>query len=294
MSEALNCTPSELSTYLRAVAVGCLPTCCLDTGQSVPSKLTHIASKSYRNGKRTVSFRGFPSLETLEHSTEYRGEALRTSLQVDSHARTSALPEKARASKASAVDSGERWQGWFAKFDPALSLWRTRQCSLFGALDECSVTWPKWGMMRNGVASTLPTLVRRTQEKEYSSLVATPTTKGNQHCPSMDKWPSCVKWTRFLSHLANGGLMPTPTTSDAKGASAKRFYGSQSYKGNLREFLRDGILDGQYPNPSVSEWMMGWPSGWSELVPLEMDKFQSWQQQHGESLRKAFEPYGPL
>jgi hypothetical protein len=32
--------------------------------------------------------------------------------------------------------------------------------------------------------------------------------------------------------------------------------------------------------PEASEYLMGWPSGWSDLKPLEMDKFQQWQQQH--------------
>jgi hypothetical protein len=37
------------------------------------------------------------------------------------------------------------------------------------------------------------------------------------------------------------------------------------------------------PDPSCGEVVMGWPMGWTELQPLEMDKFQEWQQQHGES-----------
>lgn len=27
-------------------------------------------------------------------------------------------------------------------------------------------------------------------------------------------------------------------------------------------------------------WLMGWPIGWTDLKPLEMDKFHLWQQQH--------------
>jgi hypothetical protein len=34
-------------------------------------------------------------------------------------------------------------------------------------------------------------------------------------------------------------------------------------------------------NPTWVEWLMGWPLGWTDLKPLEMDKFQQWQQQHG-------------
>jgi hypothetical protein len=33
-------------------------------------------------------------------------------------------------------------------------------------------------------------------------------------------------------------------------------------------------------NPDWVEWLMGWPVGWTDLQPLETDKFQQWQQQH--------------
>lgn len=36
------------------------------------------------------------------------------------------------------------------------------------------------------------------------------------------------------------------------------------------------------PNPSNHEWLMNWPQGWTGLEPLEMGKFQSWRQQHGD------------
>ena len=32
--------------------------------------------------------------------------------------------------------------------------------------------------------------------------------------------------------------------------------------------------------PEIHEYLMGWPTGWSDIKPLEMDKFQQWQQQH--------------
>jgi len=36
-------------------------------------------------------------------------------------------------------------------------------------------------------------------------------------------------------------------------------------------------------NPTWVEWLMGWPLGWSELKPLEMDKSHFVPQVHGES-----------
>jgi hypothetical protein len=34
------------------------------------------------------------------------------------------------------------------------------------------------------------------------------------------------------------------------------------------------------PSPVIHEWMMGWPIGWSDIRPLEMDKFRVWQSLH--------------
>jgi hypothetical protein len=39
-----------------------------------------------------------------------------------------------------------------------------------------------------------------------------------------------------------------------------------------------GSLNSPFP-----EWLMGWPLGWTDLKPLEMDKFHCAPQQHGES-----------
>jgi hypothetical protein len=34
-------------------------------------------------------------------------------------------------------------------------------------------------------------------------------------------------------------------------------------------------------NPAWVEWLMGWPLGWTDLKPLETDKYHLWLQQHG-------------
>lgn len=38
-------------------------------------------------------------------------------------------------------------------------------------------------------------------------------------------------------------------------------------------------------NPEFVEWLMGWPLGWTESDPLEMDRFLLWQQQRLKSLK---------
>jgi len=39
-------------------------------------------------------------------------------------------------------------------------------------------------------------------------------------------------------------------------------------------------------NPPWVEWLMGWPPGWTDLKPLEMDKFHYARQPHGDYSQK--------
>ena len=71
------------------------------------------------------------------------------------------------------------------------------------------------------------------------------------------------------------GLWPTPTTPSGGGNCG----GSGAYK----NALKNGTHIPHSINPNLYEWLMGWPQGWTDLKPLEMDKFHCAQQQHGES-----------
>jgi hypothetical protein len=66
---------------------------------------------------------------------------------------------------------------------------------------------------------------------------------------------------------------PTPTAHNAKETNAP----SETKRNEPTLASRVG---GKL-NPTWVEWLMGWPLGWTDLKPLEMDKFQQWQQQHG-------------
>jgi len=68
----------------------------------------------------------------------------------------------------------------------------------------------------------------------------------------------------------------TPKAQDSRHALRDRG------KGNLGEQV-SGLHNGGKLNPMWVEWLMGWPLGWTDLKPLEMDKFHSAQQQLGES-----------
>jgi hypothetical protein len=68
---------------------------------------------------------------------------------------------------------------------------------------------------------------------------------------------------------------PTPAVNDSKNNGAPSQ--AQRHSPNL-----NSVIGGQL-NPEWVEWLMGWPIGWTELMPLATDKLQQWQRSHGVS-----------
>jgi len=89
-------------------------------------------------------------------------------------------------------------------------------------------------------------------------------------------------------------LWPTPATRDYKGANSfkttteKISQGKRSHMGQLPNAIMMGeqTAIGGTLNPTWVEWLMGWPLGWTDLKPLEMDKSLYVQQQHGSYLNE--------
>jgi DNA (cytosine-5)-methyltransferase 1 len=78
---------------------------------------------------------------------------------------------------------------------------------------------------------------------------------------------------------------PTPRAADFKGATSAEAMSKAAARGfspNLPEATAASVGGGKL-NPMWVEWLMGWPLGWTDLKPLEMDKSHFVQQQHGES-----------
>ena len=75
-------------------------------------------------------------------------------------------------------------------------------------------------------------------------------------------------------------LLPTPNARDWKDGKTA---GNRKSPGlGVVAHQLDTQTGGQL-NPTWVEWLMGWPLGWSELKPLEMDKSHYVQLPHGES-----------
>jgi DNA (cytosine-5)-methyltransferase 1 len=163
----------------------------------------------------------------------------------DSRARTSALQERAPESKESKAAFGGKWRASLARFDPGSCSWRTPQLSFLEEFSESLATFPRWGTMRNGELweRTMPEL----PTKENAS-----------------------------------GFWPTPTANDAKNSTfppSCRAWDSLPGELIRRELAIPG--SGQVLSPYFVEWLMGWPFGWTNLKPLETDKYQQWYDSHG-------------
>jgi DNA (cytosine-5)-methyltransferase 1 len=77
-------------------------------------------------------------------------------------------------------------------------------------------------------------------------------------------------------------IWPTPNASDHIQRKTSKSWAQQ---GRVNYVLSNpeitGVTGGAL-NPMWVEWLMGWPLGWTDLKPLEMDKCQFVPQQPGD------------
>jgi len=181
---------------------------------------------------------------TSKPLTANRGAVQSTLSQGGFPARTLVAPERGLESKASDQDFGPKWQGLSMKFDPDTHLLKTHHCLWEEVLPLSSVTLPKWGMMRDGEFWERTTL------------------------------PLRIKGT-------GSGLLPTPRSSDATRGDCPSERRRRSP--NLESTVKQKTEARGQLNPTWVEWLMGWPIGWTDLRPLEMDRFHMWPHSHGKS-----------
>jgi len=213
----------------------------------------NLTQQAYLSHGKTTGFSRLSQFGmTVEPLTDARGEALLTLYLEDFHARTLVQQDEAQELTENDQVCGNTWQGSLAKLDLDTLLWRTAQCSLLEDLELSLQTFPRWGLMQNGVLYPQQTLVQIISVKE-SGLE-----------------PNKIE------------MWPTPVTRDYKDTG--------THESMLRAFKkRDspgvaliiGAALGGKLNPIFPEWLMGWPLGWTDLKPLEMDKSLYVQQLHG-------------
>ena len=154
-------------------------------------------------------------------------------------ARTSPLPARAPASRASGPGYGVISPDLLARFDLDTRSWRTSQLSFLettaDGLAEFSETWPRSGIARSGIAYRLPVLEPLTGGIG-SGLLPTPSAQESQPAPEMIEEMRAAqdqtherlylpgrKWhsQRTLSRIVHTWEeFPTPTAHDHKGRGA--------------------------------------------------------------------------
>jgi len=196
---------------------------------------------------------------------------------------------------------GSTWLASLARLDPNTLLWRTAQCSLLEDLNESLQILPAWGMTVGGELYLRPTLVRRIKEKEFgywltpncmdSLPTRSPEALKKQYDNNRQGRTTHSTLREQVVYPPPSQMWPTPATRDYKGANGfkatqeKLSQGRRSHMGQLPNAVmmdKNEAIGGTL-NPTWVEWLIGWPLGWTDLKPLEMDRFLQWQQQHGDS-----------
>jgi len=285
----------------------------LDGEQSVQSNGSHI-QQAYCAPDKMMGFSRLSRFGmTFKPLMADHGEALLMSYLEDFRAKTSVQQEKAQELMVKDQECGEKWRASFVKFDHDSSSWKTHQCSLLGDLDEFSETWPQWGLMRNGECweqRMLEQTIRGT-ESGLSEKLPTPQSTDYRSKPTSKSWKAKGGVNFSLSNPEIQAKWPTPRSCSAMAATItpesawnkKRNPNLETIVGRVQfpTPTAHNSKEGNYPseknrntptlathaggklNPMWVEWLMGWPLGWTDLKPLEMDKSHYVPQQHGES-----------
>lgn len=236
--------PGALAEYLPQN--GCLggKPFAMSNGNNIVSTLPSSESKTACSTTR-------PSGTMLEHSTGVPGLDAWVLSQRAFRAPHTAQPAKDKAETTNAT-SGRTPFASLERSSLNGSYWRMSQGSFRTIMsNRFSGSWPKAGMIVDGIAYRLPRLDTTIGVKGY-------------------------------------GLLPTPTARDGRGyyvitqrlakRRLKRPYGPCHW------VVFGAVLHGwkrSWANPRFSELMMGFPIGWLNLQPLEMRKFRQWLRQFG-------------
>ena len=267
--------------YLPVEAAEYGQACYSDTLPFAQSRLSKQTAESCCSDSSTEFSQDSRYGTTCALSTGTSGEEKSTSSQAASPARTSVAPAKALESMASAPGFGQKWRALLGKYDLKSHSLRTAQCSLLEDLTGCSVTLPRWGSMRNGELFQRQSLAPGMSGKG-SGFLPTPTAQdanGRTYYYQDDKTKQAVP-----SLLGVAKLLPSPAATDWKGrytweTVVKRMADTRGVR--LPEELCRRAGKAIIPNPEFWEFMMGWPIGATDCLPLETDKFRAWLQQHG-------------
>jgi hypothetical protein len=286
----------EHSTFSPELEAESLQTFCLDTYLSELAKLNPIPETSCSPGNETDSCQSSPSGTTYAPLMESPGEDQLMFFVGDSPVKTSVRRVKEQELPGAARDYGRNMRDSLGRCGLSLSLPKTVLCFALGDLELSSKIWPRWGIMLDGECSELGMSARHINETECGSW-PTPDVRGFTNDGSLQKSSkSGVSRTEYsqMAYRASKSkkekIWPTPQASDNRdrGNMSDPAIQRRIAKGkqiNLSMQVKENPNGGSL-NPTWVEWLMGWPIGWTDLKPLETDKFRNVQQWHSVFSRK--------
>jgi len=170
-----------------------------------------------------------------------------TSLQAATPANRSRKQANAKALKTHDT-CGHGYEKPLANYDPITQSWKMCQDISLWEEPKSLERLPKSGMTRNGVLYQQPDWVPIISEKESSSW-PTPTVDDAKNVnPKPNRFQGLVA-------AVNKTTWPTPSANEHK----YRLQGSSQASKNLN------ALHGGKLNPTWVEWLMGFPTGWTDL-----------------------------
>jgi hypothetical protein len=255
--------------YSQVLVEGFLEENSLDGEQYVRLSGNHTQQAYCSPDRMTVCSRLSRFGMTFKPLTESLGADLLMWYLADSRARTLVQQDEEPESKEKEAVCGNTWRESSAKFDLDTLSWKTPQCLFAEDLAPSSVILPRWGIMRDGECWEQPPSEPTIRGTGYglSVWIGTPTATMSERSEKFaaGRLPTPAEYVQ---------KWPTPTAHNAKEINAP------SEKNRNTPTL--AAQAGGKLNPTWTEWLMGFPLGWTDLKPLETDKSLFAPLQHGD------------
>jgi len=180
----------------------------------------------------------------------------------------------------------------FGRLNPDGSLLRTSrgyaQANLDGFLESSCMTFPRWGILSDGVVGELR-MSEPAIEENGSLLLPTLNTCDATMGQLKGKEYTGNRHALKLEQAIN--LIPTLTCNTGKNTSPGINFDKREAKCHLDGVFMNqvGKKTGLQLQPAFAEWMMGFPIGYTDLLPSEMPLSRSksiWSSKQSQTTKK--------
>jgi len=256
--------------------------------QSPIVSVTDTLSASFCPGCDQVKLIPLQSGTMSQHSEQICSHES-TSSSVDSHAKISASQSKIeKAWMESEAVYSTKLSAWSKKSHPHSSFWKTCQPSELMAFSMSSAPLQKSGMIVDGLVY-LPQMLEPSTSEKDGSYWRTPNANGASRGPmSLHTALTGGHQISLVTQVKHPELWPTPSSRDHKGGyQYGRVRNGKVSKDTLdaavQAYRPGGLLNpdptsqksfGQL-SPLWTEWLMGYPIGWTELSASVTQWFRS-------------------